>query len=92
VHYRPGFLDKARVVQSYLGGVGHLTEDKAVVEADVSLVLGEGLPKRSPRPAHPPRPPQHRRLLPHQRQLSPAQTENLLQRHLTRHSAELLDS
>jgi LCP family protein required for cell wall assembly len=40
VHYRPGSLDKARVVQTYLGGVGRLVEDKTVVEADVSLVLG----------------------------------------------------
>jgi LCP family protein required for cell wall assembly len=40
VHYRPSSLDKARVVQGYLGGVGRLVEDKTVVEADVSLVLG----------------------------------------------------
>ena len=40
VHYRPGSLDKARVLQSYLSGTGRLIEDKAVVEADVSLVLG----------------------------------------------------
>jgi LCP family protein required for cell wall assembly len=40
VHYRPGSLDKARVVQSYLGGVGKLVEDRSVVEADVALVLG----------------------------------------------------
>jgi LCP family protein required for cell wall assembly len=40
VHYRPGSLDKARVVQSYLGGVGKLAEDKAIVEADVAVVLG----------------------------------------------------
>ena len=40
VHYRPGSLDKARVVQSYLSGVGKLVEDKAIVEADVAIVLG----------------------------------------------------
>jgi LCP family protein required for cell wall assembly len=40
VHYRPGSLDKARVVQSYLSGVGKLVEDKAIVEADVAVVLG----------------------------------------------------
>jgi LCP family protein required for cell wall assembly len=41
VHYRPGSLDKARVVQSYLGGVGRLIEDSSVVEADVAIVLGK---------------------------------------------------
>jgi LCP family protein required for cell wall assembly len=40
VRYRHGSLDKARVVQSYLGGVGRLVEDNSIVEADVSLVLG----------------------------------------------------
>jgi LCP family protein required for cell wall assembly len=40
VHYRPGSLDKARVAQSYLGGVGKLVEDKAIVETDVAIVLG----------------------------------------------------
>ncbi|HKA92675.1 MAG TPA: LCP family protein [Acidimicrobiia bacterium] len=40
VHYRPGSIEKARVVQSYLGGVGKVVEDKSVVEADVALVLG----------------------------------------------------
>ena len=40
VRYRPGSLAKARVVQSYLGGVGRLVEDKSVVQADVALVLG----------------------------------------------------
>jgi polyisoprenyl-teichoic acid--peptidoglycan teichoic acid transferase len=40
VHYRPGSLDKARVVQSYLSGVGKLVEDKSIVEADVAVVLG----------------------------------------------------
>jgi LCP family protein required for cell wall assembly len=50
VHYRPGSLDKARVVQSYLGGIGRLIEDKAVVEADVSLVLGPDFQAITPPP------------------------------------------
>jgi LCP family protein required for cell wall assembly len=40
VRYRPGSLAKARVVQSYLGGVGRLVEDKSVVQTDVAVVLG----------------------------------------------------
>jgi LCP family protein required for cell wall assembly len=40
VRYRPGSLDEARVLQSYLGGVGKLVEDKSIVEADVAVVLG----------------------------------------------------
>ncbi len=40
VRYRPGSLAKARVVQSYLGGVGRVVEDKSVVQADVAVVLG----------------------------------------------------
>jgi LCP family protein required for cell wall assembly len=40
VRYRPGSLAKARVVHSYLGGVGRLVEDKSVVQADVAVVLG----------------------------------------------------
>ncbi len=43
VHYRPGSLDKARVVQSYLGGVGKLVEDKSIVEADVGRRARHGL-------------------------------------------------
>jgi len=50
VHYRPGSLDKARVVQSYLGGTGRLIEDKAVVEADASLVLGRDFKAVTPPP------------------------------------------
>jgi polyisoprenyl-teichoic acid--peptidoglycan teichoic acid transferase len=41
VRYRPGSLNKARVVQSYLGGVGRLVEDSSTVEADVAIVLGK---------------------------------------------------
>jgi polyisoprenyl-teichoic acid--peptidoglycan teichoic acid transferase len=41
VRYRPNSIDKARVVQSYLGGVGKLVEDKSVVQADVAVVLGK---------------------------------------------------
>lgn len=40
VHYRRGSQDKAKVVASYLGGVGKLVEDKSVVDADVNIVLG----------------------------------------------------
>jgi len=40
VRYRPGSVDKARVVQAYLGGVGKPVEDTSVVEADVAVVLG----------------------------------------------------
>jgi hypothetical protein len=50
VHYRPGSLDKARVVQSYLGGVGKLVEDKAIVEADVAVVLGTNFKAVTPPP------------------------------------------
>jgi len=50
IHYRPGSLDKARVVQSYFGGVGRLIEDKAVVEADVALVLGHDFKAVTPPP------------------------------------------
>lgn len=40
IRYRPGSEDKARVVQRYVGGVGRLVKDSAIVEADVVLVLG----------------------------------------------------
>jgi hypothetical protein len=40
VQYRRGSQDKAKVVASYLGGVGKLVEDKSVVDADVNVVLG----------------------------------------------------
>jgi len=50
VRYRPGSQDKARVVQSYLGGAGRLVEDKSVVEANVSLVLGRDFKGITPPP------------------------------------------
>jgi polyisoprenyl-teichoic acid--peptidoglycan teichoic acid transferase len=50
VHYRPGSLDKARVVQSYLGGVGRLVEDKSIVEADVAIVIGADFKAVTPPP------------------------------------------
>jgi polyisoprenyl-teichoic acid--peptidoglycan teichoic acid transferase len=50
VRYRPGSKDKANVVQSYLGGVGKLVEDKSVVQADVSLVLGQDFKAVTPPP------------------------------------------
>jgi LCP family protein required for cell wall assembly len=40
LHYRRGSQDKAKVLASYLGGVGKLVEDKSVVDADVNVVLG----------------------------------------------------
>jgi LCP family protein required for cell wall assembly len=69
VRYRHGSLDKARVVQSYLGGVGKLIEDSSVVEADVAVVVGKDFKAvaapagatptsaAAPAPAPPPGPP-----------------------------------
>jgi LCP family protein required for cell wall assembly len=56
VHYRRGSQDKAKVVASYLGGVGKLVEDKSVVDADVNVVLGTNFkavtaPPNAPAPA-----------------------------------------
>ena len=53
IHYRHGSLDKARVAQSYLGGVGKLVEDKAIVEADVAVVLGSDFKAVTPPPNAP---------------------------------------
>lgn len=50
IHYRTGSLDKARVVQSYLGGVGKLVEDKAIVQADVAVILGQDFKGLTPPP------------------------------------------
>jgi polyisoprenyl-teichoic acid--peptidoglycan teichoic acid transferase len=50
IHYRPGSLDKARVVQTYLGGIGNLIEDNSVVEADVAIVLGQDFKAVTPPP------------------------------------------
>jgi LCP family protein required for cell wall assembly len=50
VHYRARSLDKARVVQSYLGGVGKLVEDEAIVEADVAVVVGQDFRAVTPPP------------------------------------------
>src|SRR5206468_12849381 len=50
VHYRTGSIDKARVVQSYLGGVGKLVEDKSIVQADVAVVLGQDFKGVTPPP------------------------------------------
>jgi hypothetical protein len=38
------------VVQSYLGGVGRLVEDKAIVEADVAVILGSDFKAVTPPP------------------------------------------
>ena len=56
VHYRRGSQDKAKVVASYLGGIGKLVEDKSVVDADVNVVLGTNFkavtaPPNAPAPA-----------------------------------------
>jgi polyisoprenyl-teichoic acid--peptidoglycan teichoic acid transferase len=53
IHYRHGSLDKARVAQSYLGGVGKLVEDKSIVEADVAVVLGPDFKAVTPPPNAP---------------------------------------
>ncbi|HEY4397800.1 MAG TPA: LCP family protein [Acidimicrobiia bacterium] len=50
VHYRHGSKDKANVLQSYLGGVGKLIEDKSVVQADVTLVIGNDFKAVTPPP------------------------------------------
>jgi LCP family protein required for cell wall assembly len=50
IHYRTGSLDKARVVQSYLGGVGKLVEDKSIVQADVAVILGQDFKGVTPPP------------------------------------------
>ena len=50
IHYRAGSLDKARVVQSYLGGVGRLVEDKSIVQADVAVILGADFKAVTPPP------------------------------------------
>jgi LCP family protein required for cell wall assembly len=39
IHYLPGTLDKAKLVQSYLG-VGQLVVDRQIVDADVVAILG----------------------------------------------------
>jgi len=40
IHYLPGTVDKAQLVQSYLAGVGQLVVDRSIVDADVVVVLG----------------------------------------------------
>ena len=50
VRYRPGSLDKARVVQTYLGGAGRLVEDRSIVEADVAVVQGADFKAVTPPP------------------------------------------
>jgi LCP family protein required for cell wall assembly len=67
VRYRPGSQSKAAAVQSYLGGVGKLIEDRTIVEADVAVVLGNdfkavaapggaGAPTSAPAPTPTPAP------------------------------------
>jgi len=40
VRYRPGVEKAGRLVQSYLGGVGVVSEDAGIADADVVVVLG----------------------------------------------------
>lgn len=40
IRYRPGRLDSGRLVQQYLGGIGTLTEDRSLVDADVAIIVG----------------------------------------------------
>jgi len=72
VHYRPGSIDKARAVQRYLGGTGRLTEDKTVVEADVSLILGPDFKVVTPPPGAAAPKPRHRRPRRHPRRPRPS--------------------
>ena len=41
VRYRPGELDKARLVMQYTGGIGRPVEDSSIVDNDVTLVLAQ---------------------------------------------------
>ena len=41
VRYASGALEKAKVVQSYLGGVGTLIPDASLIDTDVAVVLGQ---------------------------------------------------
>ena len=50
VRYRPGSIDKARLVQSYLGGAGRLVEDRSIVEADIAVLLGADFKAVTPPP------------------------------------------
>ncbi|MFM7060159.1 MAG: LCP family protein [Actinomycetes bacterium] len=40
IRYRPGRLDSGRLVQQYLGGIGTLTEDRSLIDADVAIIVG----------------------------------------------------
>lgn len=40
IRYQRGQREAARLVATYLGGVGRLIEDKSLIDADVSLVIG----------------------------------------------------
>ena len=41
IRYQPGKRDRARLVLRYTGGVGRLVEDRALVDADVEVILGK---------------------------------------------------
>jgi LCP family protein required for cell wall assembly len=41
VRYASGALEKAKVVQSYLGGVGTLIPDASLIDTDIAVVLGQ---------------------------------------------------
>lgn len=40
IRYQPGKRDRARLVLRYLGGVGRLVEDRALIDADVAVIVG----------------------------------------------------
>lgn len=40
IRYQPGKRDRARLVLRYVGGVGRLIEDRALVDADVAVIVG----------------------------------------------------
>jgi LCP family protein required for cell wall assembly len=58
IRYRPGSEDMAEVVQRYVGGVGRLVEDGAIVDADVTLVLGRDFTGVTPPAGATPAPPE----------------------------------
>ena len=41
IRYQPGKRDRARLVLRYMAGAGRLVEDRALVDADVEVILGK---------------------------------------------------
>jgi LCP family protein required for cell wall assembly len=50
VHYRPGHVDDAKLVRSYLGGVGRLVADDSIRDTDVVVMLGRDFDGVAPPP------------------------------------------